>query len=47
MSLAGAAVTDKNDRFGAGDVITACQFMDLLGRDLGIAGKVEVMLSST
>lgn len=42
MGLAGAAVTDKDDRLRFGDVIALGKFMDLLGGDLGIAREVEL-----
>jgi hypothetical protein len=43
MGLAGAAVADKNDRLRFGDVVALGQFMDLLGRNLGIAYEVELV----
>src|ERR1700739_4433606 len=43
MSLAGAAVANKDDGLGAPDVITPREFINLLGRDLGIALKVELL----
>jgi hypothetical protein len=47
MSLAGAAITYKDDWLRLRDVVALGQFVDLLGRDLGIAREVELMLSST
>ena len=43
MSFAGAAVADKNDRLRFGEVIASGQFVDLLGRDLGITREVELL----
>ena len=47
MGLAGAAITYKDDWLRLRDVVALGQFVDLLGRDLGIAREVELMLSST
>jgi hypothetical protein len=39
MGFAGATVADKNDRLGFGDVIAPGEFMNLLGRNLGLRTK--------
>jgi len=43
VSFAGAAIADKDDRFGFGDVIALGQFMNLLSRNLEIARGVEFL----
>jgi hypothetical protein len=43
MGLTGTAVTYKDDRLGFRDVVALSQFVDLLGRDLGIASEVELL----
>jgi len=43
MGLAGAAITDKDDRLGFGDIVALGQFMDLLRRDPGALGEVELL----
>src|SRR5262249_61742813 len=43
MGLTGATVAYKDNRLGFGDVITLGQFVDLLGRDPGIAHEVELL----
>jgi hypothetical protein len=42
-SFTGAAVAYKNDGLRFRDVIAFSQFVNLLGRDLGIAGEVELL----
>jgi hypothetical protein len=41
MGLAGAAITYKDNRLRFPDVVALSKFVDLLGRDLGIAREVE------
>jgi hypothetical protein len=47
MGLASAAVAYKDDRLRFRDVVALSEFVNLLGRNLGIAREVELMLSST
>src|ERR1700683_2574916 len=43
MGFTGAAVTDEDDRLSPADVSALREFVDLLCRDLGIAGEVELL----
>jgi len=43
VGFPGARVADKNDRLGVRDVIASGQFVDLLGRNLGITREVELL----
>jgi hypothetical protein len=43
MRLAGAAITDQNDRLSAFDIATLRQFVDLGGLDLRSLAEVELI----